>query len=153
MAYCVRFDQRDGMEEMTAKRTEQSDPALTKVAAIEVARSLFDDKCDDVVVLDVTGLSHVSDFVVIASGTSDRQMYSAATNAAEVSGRHGCPVYRRSDDERTTWIVLDCVDIVVHIFEPNTRAHYDLEMMWGDAPRVDWERPGQKNRNYAGLQE
>ncbi len=104
-------------------------------------------------VLDVTGLSHVSDYVVIASGTSDRQMHSAATNAADVSERHGSGVYRRSDDERSTWIVLDCVDIVVHVFEPNTRAHYDLEMMWGDAPRVDWERPGQKNRNYAGLQE
>ena len=141
------------MEEMTAKRAEQSDPTLTKVAAIEVARSLSDDKCEDVVVLDVTGLSHVTDFVVIASGTSDRQMRSAATNAADVSERHGCGVYRRSDDDRTTWIVLDCVDVVVHVFEPNTRAHYDLEMMWGDAPRVDWERPGQKNRNYAGLQE
>jgi ribosome-associated protein len=141
------------MDETTAKRAEQSDPAVTRAAAVEVARSLFDDKCDDVVVLDVTGLSHVTDFVIIASGTSDRQMHSAATNAAEVAERHGFGVYRRSDDERTTWIVLDCVDIVVHVFEPNTRAHYDLEMMWGDAPRVEWERPGQKNRNYAGLQE
>jgi ribosome-associated protein len=141
------------MEEATVKKVERSDPAVTKATAIEVARSLFDDKCEDVVVLDVQGLSHVSDFVVIASGTSDRQMHSAATNAAEVAGRSGFGVYRRSDDERSTWIVLDCVDIVVHVFEPNTRAHYDLEMMWGDAPRVEWERPGQKNRDYAGLQE
>ena len=141
------------MEEMTAKRAEQSDPAVTRAAAVDVARSLFDDKCEDVVVLDVTGASHVTDFVVIASGTSDRQMRSAATNAADAAERHGFGVYRRSDDERTTWIVLDCVDIVVHVFAHNTRAHYDLEMMWGDAPRVEWERPGQKNRNYAGLEE
>lgn len=137
----------------TMRRSEGSDPAVTREAAIEVARSLHDDKCEDVVVLDVQGLTSVSDYVVIASGTSDRQMRSAATNAAEVAERYSCGIYRRSDDERSTWIVLDCVDIVVHVFEPNTRAHYDLEMMWGDAPRVEWERPGQKNRDYAGLQE
>lgn len=147
------------MEELTAKQADPSaappatDPALTRAAAIEVARSLFDDKCEEIVVLDVSGLSQVSDYVIIASGTSDRQMRSAATNAAEVAERFGCPVYRRSEDDRATWIVLDCVDVVAHVFEPNTRAHYDLEMMWGDAPRVEWERPGQKNRDYAGLQE
>lgn len=141
------------MEESISKRVQQSDPAVTRAAAIEVARSLYDDKCEDVVVIDISGMSSVSDCVIIASGTSDRQMYAAASNAAEVAGQHGFGIYRRSDDERSTWIVLDCVDIVVHVFEPNTRAHYDLEMMWGDAPRVDWERPGQKNRDYAGLQE
>jgi ribosome-associated protein len=130
-----------------------TDPVKTRAAAIEVARSLFDDKCEDVVCLDVQGLSGVSDFVVVASGTSDRQMRAAAGNAADVAERSGFAAYRRSEDDRATWIVLDCVDIVVHVFEPNTRAHYDIEMMWGDAPRVEWERPGQKNRDYAGLQE
>ena len=53
---------------------------------------------------------------------------------------------------RSTWIVVDFVDVVVHIFEPNTRAHYDLEMLWADAGRLEWERADQKNRNRAGLE-
>lgn len=141
------------MDQPLSERSLTSDPAQTKAAAIEIARSLADDKCEDVVVLDITALSHVSDYVVIASGTSDRQMRSAAENAVQAASQHDCNVYRRSDDERTTWIVLDCVDVVIHVFEPNTRAHYDIEMLWGDAPRVDWERPGTKSRDFAGLKE
>ncbi len=113
---------------------------------------LSDDKCDEIVVLDVQGLSQVSDYLVIASGTSDRQMRSAGDNAAELAETLGYPVYRRSIDDRTTWVLLDCVDVVIHIFEPNTRAHYDLEMLWGDAPRLEWERPGHAHsRDMAGL--
>jgi ribosome-associated protein len=47
-------------------------------------------------------------------------------------------------------VIADFVDVVVHLFEPNTRAYYDLEMLWGDAPRVVWEREGD-DRNRAGL--
>ncbi len=116
-----------------------------------MARVLHDDKCSDVVVLDVTGLSSVSDFIVLASGTSDRQMHSAGKNAAEAAEKLGYPPFRRNVDDRTTWVVLDCIDVIAHIFEPNTRAHYDLEMLWGDAPRIAWERPDQMSRDRTGL--
>src|SRR5262245_9695599 len=84
------------------KHSRLSDPAVTKAAAIEVAQLLIDDKCDDVVVLDVSGLSQVSDFIVIASGTSDRQMRSSADDAAELAEKRGWPAYRRSEDTRAT---------------------------------------------------
>lgn len=108
--------------------------------AIAAARSLSDDKCTDVVVIDVRGRSSLTDFVVVASGTSDRQMRSAADSVRVLARQANHQVVRESDDDRTTWVVLDCVDVVVHVFEPTTRAHYDLEMMWGDAPRVEWAR-------------
>jgi ribosome-associated protein len=127
-----------------------ADTAPARAGAIEIARALDDSKCHDIVVLDVTGLSPVSDFLVIASGTSDRQMRSAGDDAADAAELHGFPVHRRSTDERTTWIVLDCIDVVVHVFEPNTRAHYDLEMLWGDAPSVEWERPDSDARSRPG---
>lgn len=112
------------------------------------ARSLVEDKCTDVVVLDVRGRSQVSDYIVVASGTSDRQMRTAADSVRKIASGNGDPVVRSNLDERTTWVVLDCVDVVVHIFEPNARAHYDLEMLWGDAPRVAWEQhaPLQRER-------
>lgn len=126
-----------------------TDPAITRAFAIEAARTLADAKCTDILVLDVQQLSQVSDFIVIASGTSDRQMRAAGQHVATLAEEQNFPMFRRSIDDRTTWIVIDCIDCVVHVFEPNTRAQYDLEMLWGDAPQVAWERPGEKRRNLA----
>lgn len=128
------------------------DHAATRAFAFEAARILADDKCEDVVCLDVQGLSQVSDYIIIGSGSSDRQMRSAADDVKDLAQRHGSTIFRRSVDDRATWIVVDCIDVVVHVFEPNTRAHYDLEMLWADAPRLEWHRPGEKPRNRAGIE-
>lgn len=126
-------------------------PDATHQFVVEAARSLADDKCEDVVVLDVRKLSQVTDFVVIGSGTSDRQMRSVLKHVEELGDKSGFRAFRVSADERAVWLLADFVHVVVHLFEPNTRAHYDLEMLWGDAPRVEWERPSQRSRNRAGL--
>jgi ribosome-associated protein len=121
--------------------------------AIHAARLVRDDKCEDVVVLDVRNLSQVTDYIVIASGTSDRQMRSTLTHVEDLGEERGFAAFRSSQDERATWLLADFVDVVVHVFEPNARAHYDLEMLWGDASRVLWERPGEVSRNRAGLRD
>lgn len=118
------------------------DDGRIRAFAIEAARSLADDKCEDVLLLDVRGLSQVCDYLVIGSGTSDRQMRGAAGGVEKIADSAGLPCFRRSVDARTTWVLLDFVDVVVHVFEPNTRAHYDLEMLWSDAPQVSWRRRG-----------
>ncbi|MCC6322867.1 MAG: ribosome silencing factor [Phycisphaerales bacterium] len=128
-----------------------SDPGATRKLAVEAARLAQDDKCTDIALLDVRGICQVADYILICSGSSDRQMRTTAQEIGELAQEHGYPPFRQSVDDRTTWIVVDCVDIVVHIFEPDTRAHYDLEMLWSDAPRVEWERPGEANRDRAGL--
>lgn len=135
------------------RSTSTADPGAARALAIDAARMLSDDKCEDVVVLDVSTLSQLSDYIVIGSGTSDRQMASSADDVEEMAQKppHNSPLYRRSKDDRATWVVLDFVDVVVHVFEPNTRAHYDLEMMWEDAPHVAWERPGKDKRDRAGV--
>lgn len=120
--------------------TSTSDPEQVRAFAVEAARLASDDKCEDVVLLDVRQLSQLSDYLVICSGTSDRQMRTVADEVEELGARMGFPLFRRDIDDRTTWVVVDCVDVVVHVFEPNTRAHYDLEMLWADAPRLEWER-------------
>src|SRR4051812_48943798 len=96
------------------------------------------------------GLSQVTDFIVIGSGTSERQMGSVISHVEDLGGELKFRVFRSSGDERSTWLLADFVDVVVHIFEPNTRAHYDLEMLWGDAPRLEWQREGGP-RDRAGL--
>ena len=129
----------------------QADPEAVRAFAIDAARTFADDKCEDVVLLDVRGLSQVSDYILIGTGTSDRQMRSAAQDVEHLGAAVSHPPFRTSVDDRSTWIVVDFVDVVAHVFEPNTRAHYDLEMLWADAKRVEWERPDQKNRDRAGL--
>jgi ribosome-associated protein len=103
----------------------------------EAAKLLIDRHCEDVLLLDVTGLSQVSDFVLIGTGTSDRQMKSIADELADFGKDNGFPAFRTSIDTGATWIVIDFVTIIVHIFEPKRRAYYDLEDLWSDARRID----------------
>ncbi|CAG0954903.1 Ribosomal silencing factor RsfS [Phycisphaerales bacterium] len=126
-------------------------PDAAREFAIETARLLHDDKCTDVALLDVRGLSQVTNYIVIGSGTSDRQMRSALMHAELLGKQRGFSAWRSDADSGGVWLLLDLVEVVVHLFEPNTRAHYDLEMLWGDAPRVSWERPDQTSRDRARL--
>lgn len=127
---------------------------------LDAAKTLDANKCQDIHLLDLRGRSQVTDFFVIASGTSDRQMHSAADHVAQMAKKNRFNLYRSNLDEAgTPWVVLDFVDAVVHIFMPETRLYYDLEMLWGDAPRIDWKNGVRiedlvgagKERNRAGL--
>lgn len=139
---------RATLSAMTEGPTEQPRPSpgkdheAARVFALEAARSLADDKCTDVLVLDLRGKSQVTDFFVIGSGSSERQMRSSAFDVAKMAKERGFHLYRTNMDEPAqSWIVLDFVDLVVHVFDPATRAYYDLEMLWGDSDRIDWSRP------------
>ncbi len=150
----------DEQSERSAKSATARAAARAKPAAatesqkfvVEVARLLSDYKCTDVMVMDIRGLSTVTDFVVVGSGSSDRQMRSVLEHVEQLGGKMGFKAFRTNSDDRASWLLVDFVDAIVHLFEPNTRAHYDLEMLWGDAPRIEWERPEQLPRNRAGLQ-
>jgi ribosome-associated protein len=108
--------------------------------ALEAARTCHDLHCEEVLVLDVRGLSQITDYILIASGTSDRQIRSVAHDLEKLGAEHGLKRFGSERDERTLWVVVDFVDVVVHLFEPATRGHYDLEMLWGDAVQVKWRR-------------
>lgn len=117
-----------------------ADPEQTRAFALECARIFHDDKCEHIVVLDVRGRSQVTDYVIVGSGTSDRQMNAAIDDAVELGASLGYSAARTNKDDRSTWLLADFVDVVAHLFEPNTRAYYDIEMLWGDAPHIDWRR-------------
>ncbi|MBX3322787.1 MAG: ribosome silencing factor [Phycisphaeraceae bacterium] len=116
-----------------------ADPEVARDFAIEAAQLLHDDKCEHVIILDVRQLSRITDFIVIGSGTSQRQMGSALDHVTDLARDKGFDRHRTNRDDQSLWLLADFVDVVVHLFEPNTRAHYDLEMLWGDAPRITWE--------------
>jgi len=103
---------------------------------------MHDLKCEDVLIRDVRGLSRVTNYVVIASGTSNRQMYSVGENLADLAKSMDQPVFRRNHERSNEWVVIDCVDVIFHLFEPNMRAFYDLESLWVEAPNIPWQRDG-----------
>jgi ribosome-associated protein len=113
--------------------------AAAAAFAVSAARLLIDRHCEDVLLLDVSTVSQVCDFVLIGTGTSDRQMKSVADELAELGKEAGLPAFRKSVDSSTTWIVTDYITVVTHLFEPQLRAYYDLEDLWADAKCVEIE--------------
>ena len=121
--------------------------------AIEAARLAAQTRCDHVVVLDVSRVSPVTDFFVVATGSSGRQMRAVAEQIEDLGrpltfralGRHG-------HEGDSTWLLTDFVDVVVHVFSPEGRGYYDLDGLWGDAAIVDWQTgaPPPPNASVAG---
>jgi ribosome-associated protein len=108
--------------------------------AVELARLAEDNKCEDVTVMDLRGRSAVTDFFIICSGTSDRQMRATADTIIDHARRLGSRPFGKGGFDSATWVLIDFVDVVVHIFDPRQRAYYDLELLWGDSPRLNWAR-------------
>lgn len=107
--------------------------------AIEAARMAANTRCHDVVVLDVGGISPVTDFMVLATGTSPRQMKTVCDDLEEMAEQKGERPLSRVGDDSSSWTCIDFVDVVVHVFSDAARSYYDLEALWGDAARVEWE--------------
>lgn len=123
-----------------AKRSAGKNEPDRKLA-VEAARLAQDRNCEETLVLDLRELGAVTNYFVIATGTSDRQIRSLAEEIERLGESMGQRVWHVAGRESATWIVLDFVDVVVHLFTAELRAYYDLEMIWGDAPRVRWRRP------------
>jgi ribosome-associated protein len=80
----------------------------------------------------------VTDYFIIATGTSPRQMRSVAEDIEELAEKHGLKVLTRNGYEGESWILIDLVDVIVHIFNAPSREYYDLDNLWGDARKIDW---------------
>ncbi len=94
-------------------------------------------KAEDVVVLDLRKLSTVTDFFVIASGTSEPHLRAILDEVTKVlREEHELRPRVVEGGAQTSWVVLDYFDVMVHVMRPEARARYDLESLWGDAPKV-----------------
>ena len=118
----------------------RSDRALAR--AITAARVAGENRGTDVVVLDLRDLTSIFDYFVLASGTSRRQLHAMSEEIDHAledgmgDRRMGIEGYAES-----SWILLDYGDVVIHLFDPETRAYYGLEDLWGQAKRVPLELP------------
>ncbi len=119
-----------------------STPALTSEELTQRLASLcLERKAEDVVVLDVRELVDYMDFLVLATGRSERQNRAIAEHVIRSMKKEGSIPLSRAGIDGGAWICLDFVDVVLHVFMPETRGHYDLELLWADAKGVEVPQP------------
>jgi ribosome-associated protein len=102
-----------------------------------VVRALEDLKGREIVALDVSRATSVTDYMVIASGTSNRHVKALVDNVLESSKARGIPAYGVEGRESMEWVLLDLGDVVVHVMQPHAREFYDLERLWSEVPSVE----------------
>ena len=107
--------------------------------ACAAARTASEKQGEDVLVLDVRDLITITDYFVIASGSSDRQVKTIAEDVEQALKARGVKPVRVEGEAASRWVLLDFVDLVVHVFHEEERDFYRLERLWIDAPRVSWE--------------
>ena len=103
-----------------------------------LCRELADNKkADDIVVLDVRKISSVTDYFVVASGTSEPHLRAIVDEIADtLREEHDITPSGKDGTVNNAWVVLDYFDVMVHVMRSDVRGHYDLEGLWNDAPRV-----------------
>ena len=115
----------------------ESEDANARKLALAAAKIASERHCTDIVVLDLKGKSPATDYFVILTGTSNRQMRTVADEICVEAREQGFARFGRAGYDQGRWILLDYVDLVVHIFDAEYREYYDLELLWGDAERLN----------------
>jgi ribosome-associated protein len=125
-------------ETAAARRPAEPDSRAVAVAA---ARAASDKQAARIVVLDVHEPIVITDFFVICTASSTRQIRTVIDEIERVTREMGVKPIRREGESEAGWWLLDYFDVVVHVFSEEDCEYYDLERLWRDAPVVDWETP------------
>ncbi|TCD48283.1 ribosome silencing factor [Chlorobium sp. N1] len=116
-----------------AKKAAVREVDVAELLARRAAELTLEKKCEEVRILDVRALTTMTDFFVIVTADSDRKARAAADHVLEALREDGERPLNIEGMETMRWILLDYVDVVVHIFMPEDRRFYDLESLWSDA--------------------
>jgi ribosome-associated protein len=120
---------------MNAKRKSDPEAEHLLVRAAELA---LERKAENVLSLDLRGISTAADFFLIATGNSDVQVRAIADNIVDELRKEGVKAGHMEGMSAGRWVLLDYFDVVVHVFHPSARDFYQLEELWGDAPRREF---------------
>ncbi|MCA9752385.1 MAG: ribosome silencing factor [Gemmatimonadetes bacterium] len=107
--------------------------------AERAARLALEKKARDILILDLTGLTSAADHFVLATADSETQVKAVCDHIVEKLREEGQKAWHVEGLEGRRWVLVDFVDVVVHVFHAETRGYYSLETLWGDAPatRID----------------
>jgi ribosome-associated protein len=110
---------------------------LNSLEAAQLCAEAADDKkAFNILVLDLRGLTYITDYFVICSGSNITQVGAIADNVGEVLAKAGIRPNHVEGESEASWVLMDYGDVVVHVFEEQTRTYYSLEKLWSDAPRI-----------------
>ncbi len=121
-----------------SSKTQRATPEAIEAARL-AAVAIDDKKGEDITLLDLSGLLVVTDVFVVASGTSNRHVRTLVDDAEEALRDLDRKPIRREGVDTGEWVLLDYGDVVIHVFDKETRAYYELERLWRDAPRIEFE--------------
>ncbi|MDD2710009.1 MAG: ribosome silencing factor [Verrucomicrobiae bacterium] len=96
-------------------------------------------KAEDIVILDLRGISSITDFFVIASGHAEPHLKAVRNEIEKNLKEKGVFAHGIDGLPMSQWIVMDYLDALVHLFAKDRREFYSLERLWGDAPRINWQ--------------
>ena len=107
--------------------------AIAKLAI----QALEDKKAEDIRIIDISQVSVIADYFIIASGTNRNQIQTLCDNVQETLGRAGYPEKQTEGYQTANWILMDFGDVIVHIFDRENRLLYDLERIWRDGKQIE----------------
>lgn len=119
-----------------------------KALARTCCKLALDKRAEDVIIIDLRKLSAPTDYFVICSGAADRQVKAIADNILEGTVEKGVKPWHVEGYGALKWVLIDYVDVVVHVFHKETREFYSLETLWGDAPmeEIKAKKPGTRKK-------
>ncbi|MFQ5517144.1 MAG: ribosome silencing factor [Acidimicrobiia bacterium] len=138
-----RYGRTLGSIEDETRAEEQAPIAIhpeTTSLARAAAATIDARKGIDIALLDMSELLVITDIFVLATGTSRRHVRTLAEEVVRALRGTGRSPLRKEGADDGQWVLLDYGDVVVHVFDPDTRSHYDLERLWGSADRLEYER-------------
>jgi ribosome-associated protein len=100
-----------------------------------ICRAALDRKADDVVIMDMTQRSSFCDYFVVMSAPSTVRVRAIVDHIEETMKREGMPALHKEGTQEAVWVLMDFGNVIAHVFYHEKRAFYDLEKLWGDAPR------------------
>jgi iojap-like ribosome-associated protein len=106
---------------------------VTKLAL----KALEDKKAEDITVIDISGVSVLADYFIIASGSNRSQIQALTDHVEELLGKSGSHVKQIEGYDAANWVLMDFGDVIVHIFDRENRLFYDLERIWRDGKRIE----------------
>ena len=108
--------------------------------AAAICRFADEKQAEEIVVLDLRGISTITDYFVICTGTSQPHLKAVRSHIAErLKEEHSIGANASEGQAESQWVVLDFSDVIAHVFHSDKRALYALEELWSDAPRIDWQ--------------
>ena len=111
--------------------------AVTPRKLLDIVTIALDDgKAEDIKVFDVRKLTSIADFMVVASGRSSRQVKALAERAADAARKRKVKPLGMEGEQTSEWVLLDLGDVIVHVMQPESRAHYQLEKLWDAGPPI-----------------